>query len=371
MKLLSTLFFILLISIGANGQQSYETIDINGVSREYYLYLPSGYDPQSESLPILFMLHGIGGTAQATSGYGLNTLANNERFIPVYLQGMNNGWGQSSWNNGTLLESNAEDLAFISNLLDSINANPAINIDLSRVYMSGISMGSIMTYNACRYMSDRIAAVVCHIGTMSTEDMNNFNPAYPVPTLHKHGTNDQTVPYDSNPLPSLSLVPETIEQLKTTNGWQGDSTVTTIPDLASDGITVDKIVYNCTTPLELWRMNNAEHVLLFMPTNDTNSTEVTWEFLKQHTHPNPSTANQTEFEKIDLDLYPNPTKSALIFVNFDEFSTFSIYSITGELIQKDLEASYTIDVSDLENGIYILQLKSLAGNVISKRIVKE
>jgi len=371
MKLLTLLSFTLIFSNYGISQQSYNTIDINGVSREYYQYLPTAYDPQTESLPVLFTLHGIGGTALATSGYGLNGIADNERFIPVYLQGMTNGWGQTSWNNGTLLESNAEDLAFISNLLDSLNADPAVNIDMSRVYMTGISMGSIMTYNACRYMSDRIAAVVCHIGTMSTEDMNNFNPAYPVPTLHKHGTNDQTVPYDTNPLPSLSLVPETIEQLKITNGWQGDSTVTAIPDLASDGITVDKIVYNTTTPLELWRMNDAGHVLLFMPSNDTNSTDVTWEFLKQHTHPNPSTASQTAHEKIEFDLYPNPTSSELVFVHYNSFDTYSIYEASGKLIASDIPTTYHIDVTDLQNGLYIFEFRSKSGQIVRKRITKE
>lgn len=352
-------------------QQSYNTIDINGVSREYYQYLPSGYDPQSESLPVVFTLHGIGGTALATSGYGFNNRADNERFIPVYLQGMTNVWGQTSWNNGTLLQSDAEDLTFISNLLDSLNENPDINIDLSRIYMTGISMGSIMTYNACRYMSDRIAAVVCHIGTMSTEDLTNFNPAYPVPTLHKHGTTDQTVPYDSNPLPSLSLVPETIAQLKITNSWQGDSTVTTIPDLASDGITVDKIVYNTTTPLELWRMNNADHILLFKPLNDTNSTDVTWEFLKQHTHPNPSTANQSIYEKIEFDLYPNPVSTDLVFMHFDSFQSYSIFDASGKLLDENIKSTYLIDVRHLNNGVYIFEFTSKSGQIIRKKITKK
>ncbi|MEO9533313.1 MAG: PHB depolymerase family esterase [Crocinitomicaceae bacterium] len=371
MKKLGFLLLLALFSTNVFSQQTYETISINGVEREYYMYLPTGYDPGTEELPLLLMLHGIGGTALATSGYGMNQLADSERFIPVYLQGANNGWGQSAWNNGTLLASDAEDLAFISNVIDTINTDVNVNINMARVYMTGISMGSIMTYTACRYMSDRIAAVVCHIGTMSTEDMNNFTPAYPVPTLHKHGTDDQTVPYDSNPVPSLSLVPETIDQLKITNGWNGDSTVTTIPDLAADGITVDKIVYDCTTPLELWRMNDADHILLFEPNNDTNSTEVTWEFLKQYTHPNPSTSSIEKNKSVEAKLFPNPAKESLQFINHGEFQRIDIYSFDGKLIKEGLVPNALINIDFLEAGTYLFKLTNSKEQIAIQKIIVE
>jgi len=371
MKTILSFLTIGLITFNSTAQQTYETIDINGETREYYQYLPTGYDANTEELPLLFVLHGIGGTALATAGYGMNQLADNERFIPVYLQGANNLFGQSSWNNGTGLESDAEDLAFISILLDSINNDPNVDINMSRVYMTGISMGSIMTYNACRYMSDRIAAVVCHIGTMSTEDLTNFTPEYPVPTLHKHGTNDGTVPYAGTALPSLSLVQETIDQLKISNGFQGDSTIIPLPDNASDGITIDKIVYNCTTPLELWRMNNADHILLFEPANDTNSTEVTWEFLKQHTHPNPSTATLKEDVQTQARIYPNPANTEINLINHGDFKSYQILGMDGRIMLESTQTSGQIDIQDIDAGTYILSLVDLNGRISNQQFIKE
>lgn len=367
MKKHITLVLFLFVSLSSFNQQTYNTIDVNGISREYYQYLPTGYDPLTESLPVIFALHGIGGTASATSTYGLNQLANTERFIPIYLQGKVNSWNQTSWNNGIALQSDAEDLAFVSNLLDTLNTN--LSIDMSRIYMTGISMGAIMTYNVCRHMSDRIAAVVCHIGTMSTEDMNNFNPLFPVPTLHMHGTNDPTVPYNSNPVATLSLVPETIAKLKTTNGWNGDSTVTTIANNANDGITVDRIVYDCTTPLELWRMNDAGHVLLFEPMNDTGSVDVTWGFLKQFTHSSPAAAEISALDAIKPMIYPNPANDHLEFINYANYNSVAIYSIDGKLVLGDIKATGVINLDFLDAGTYLFEFSSNKDSKVVQKII--
>ena len=369
MRVVLTVCILTFLEFVCWSQQTHETININDVNREYYQYLPTGYDAQTEELPVVFILHGLGGTAQNTSTYGWNAIADTARYIAIYPQGLLNQYNQTAWNNGTLLASDGEDLAFISQLIDSLNADTDISIDLSRVYMTGISMGAIMTYRVSRYMSDRIAAVVCHIGTMSDIDLTNYNPAYPVPTLHKHGTEDQTVPYDTNKLASLSLVPQTIDQLKIINGWNGDSTVTTIPDNGSDNITVDRIVYNCSTPLELWRMNDADHILLFEAFgSDTNSTEVTWGFLQQFTHANPSAASVKELQVKTAKVFPNPTNGILNVVNYFDFETVAIYSVEGKFIERRKTKS-SFDLSHLDKGLYLLKFTDKNQIVSTQKIM--
>ncbi|MBD3635920.1 MAG: T9SS type A sorting domain-containing protein [Crocinitomicaceae bacterium] len=361
---------ILIITTSSTlSQQTYETVIVNGVEREYYQYLPSTYDPQTDQLPVVFLLHGLGDNALNTSTYGMNTIAESEKFIVIYPQGMPNSQGNNAWNNNTLVASTAEDLAFLSNLIDTVNTEESI--DLSRVYFSGISMGAIMTYTACRYMSDRIAAAVCHIGTMSNQELGNYNPAYPVPVLHKHGTDDQTVPYSGTPFPSLSLVQATIDKLKSSNGWLGDSTVTTIPDNAADGITVDRIVYNCITPLELWRMNNAGHILLFQPYNDTSSFAVEWGFLQQFSHSNPAPAGIQEEENVSPFFYPNPANKVIHLVNYFDFDQLMIYSVDGKLISTSGIVQETIDVSTLSRGTYILKFIDNNKNFSTQKVVIE
>lgn len=366
MKHLALLTVLLSVSFHSWSQLSSESIEVNGVTRSYYQYLPTGYDPGTEQVPIVFLLHGIGGTAANCATYGLNPIADTARFIAIYPQGVSNG-SQTSWNNGTFLASNAEDVLFVSRLIDSLNND--YNINLARVYMSGISMGSIMTYTLCNQLSDRIAAAGCMIGTMSTTDYTSFAPTYPVPTIHSHGTADGTVPYNSGALPSLTLVPQTLEKLKTTNGFQGDSVITAIPDNAADGITIDKIVYNCTTPLEHWKWNNADHTLMYQPANDTTVLIYNWHFFYQFTHPNPSTASIDHTAAPKVKMYPNPSKGKLTIVNHDQFESLMVYSMDGQEQFKLTSLASEIDMSSLSPGSYILQFVDKSGRASIERFI--
>ena len=361
-----------------SAQQTYETIDVEGSTREYYRYLPSGYTP-GEIMPVVVVLHGIGDNALNMSNVGFNQIADTARFIPVYLQGEMNMWSQTSWNNGTLLASNANDVLFISKVIDELE--DSIDVDLSRVYVTGFSMGSIMTYRAASQLSDRIAAIACFAGTMSDSDLNASGQLYPVPTLHCHGTADTQVPYDGTPLPSLSLVPATMDKNKTLNGWAGDSTVTSLPDNASDGVTVDKIVYNCTTPLELWRMNNADHIWMYQPVNDTSNIYVAWYFFLDKQHPNPSTASiETIEQDITLKVFPNPANDQIsirVDLNTSENVEINLIDVVGSQVDNvykgNMQAGANIveyEISNLPSGIYFLQLKGAASTKTMKLIKK-
>jgi len=361
---------LLTLIAGINGfaQQTFENIDISGSTRDYYKYLPTNFDSATESVPLIIILHGIGGTALQLTGGQYNQVADTARFIPVYLQGKLNSYNQTSWNNGTLLASTENDVLFISKVIDEMKT--LHNIDLSRVYVTGISMGSIMTYKAMRHLDDRIAAVSCHIGTMSTEEINNYAPNHVIPVQHVHGTADATVPYDSGALPSLSLVPQTIDKLKTVNGWVGDSTITNIPDIMADGITIEKIVYNCTTPLELWKMNNGGHIYLLPGVNDVSGVLISWEFLSQFTHPNPVTASIEDTEtNLSVNFYPNPAKNELFITKFQNVKTLQIYTVNGQLVKTVQNPNEIINIDSLRNGVYTIKVTGKSNQLSHHKFV--
>ncbi len=361
---------LLALIVGFNGisQQTFENIDISGSNREYYKYLPTNFDSNTESVPLIIIMHGIGGTALQLTTSQYNLTADTARFIPVYLQGKLNSIGQTSWNNGTLLASTENDVLFISNLIDEMKV--LHNIDLSRVYVTGVSMGSIMTYKAIRHLDDRIAAVSCHIGTMSTEEITDYAPTHKIPVQHIHGTLDTTVPYDSNPFPSLSLVPETLTKLKAVNDWNGDSTVTTLPDIIADGITVDKIVYDCTTPLEFWRMNNAGHIFLIPGINDVSGVHISWEFFYRFSHPNPSTANlDNKSTDFNVEFYPNPATNTLFIKQFHTVKTLTIFDVNGKEVLTESNVSELLDISNLSNGVYSIKASSANELITVKKLV--
>lgn len=336
-------------------QLNSKSIEVGAATRDYVEYIPVNYQ-NNEEAPLIIILHGIGGLASDYATFGLNGIADTARFVSAYLQGEPNALNQTAWNNGTLLASGADDLAFIENIIDTMAVE--YNIDRSKVYMVGISMGAIMTYKVLHNLSDKIAAAVCHIGTMSNDEIANYNPAIPRPVMQVHGVNDVVVPYSGTALPSLGLVPPTLAKLKSVNGWNGDSTITNIPDVAADGITIEKIVYNTTTRLEHWKMNGpgAGHIVLFEPTNDTSGMEITWHFLREFTHPNP-TLNTSSIEKAPeaVRFFPNPATNTLNIVNAANYEKLAIYSIQQKLVLETTELN-SIDVSTLNAGVYILHV---------------
>lgn len=140
----STILLVaLLLSSILWSQQTNENVDIGATNRTYVQYLPTGFNPATESLPVVFCLHGIGDVSTNMANIGFNQIGDTARFISIYPQGLTNAFGQSSWNNGTLLSSTANDIDFFHAMMNDMILN--YNADPSRIYVSGFSMGSIMS----------------------------------------------------------------------------------------------------------------------------------------------------------------------------------------------------------------------------------
>lgn len=76
-----------------------------------------------------------------------------------------------------------------------------------------------------------------------------------------------------------------------------------------------------------------------------------------------------EYASNNLKLYPNPT-SDIINISGEEIQRVSLYNILGEVVYSSNENSLNtaIDVSELENGIYIVSVTSVAGVTSSHKI---
>lgn len=285
-KLFAIIIITFSTSLASNyAQFSNKTMDVGGTSRSYRQYLPTGFNAISEpGLPLIIALHGIGDNMTNFSGVGFNYIADTARFIVVYPQGLPNLLSQNSWNNGTLLASSADDIGFLSMLMDTMKVK--YDIDFSKVYFTGFSMGGIMTYHMLCALPSRIAAIASVSGPMSDADVSACNPGRAVPVMHMHGTADGTVPYNTGALPSLSLVPTTMAFWQNNNGCS-DSTVYNLPNtVLADSITVDTISSNaCNAPVILWRENGADHQWLYKPVNDVDATPEIWLFFRDKIHP--------------------------------------------------------------------------------------
>ncbi len=350
-------------------QQTTETINIDGVTRQYIQYLPANFNASTESLPSVIILHGLGGTNTQMATAGFNLIADTARCIVYYPQGLPNLFGQNAWNNGTAASSTANDIDFMNFLMDKSLSD--FNADITRQYVTGFSMGSIMSYHLACNLNNRVAAIGAMAGPMSTSDLNACNPSYSTPIIHLHGTNDATVPYNSNALPSLSLVTETLDFWKNQKNCGTTQDSTRITDSANDGLTTDRFVYNdCNADgsLEHWRINGGGHDYYVEPLNDFSHAIEVWLFLRKWSHPNPLSPSVNVInENLDLTIFPNPATDYIeIELTNQQLLGVQLISQEGKQIMIGVENPFPI--AQLENGIYYLKVKT-DKSALTKRIV--
>lgn len=188
------------------------TINVDGKTREYWLYVPASVKGQ-ENVPVVFSLHGRGGTDDPKDpGKPLFTsLAEEKKFIVVYPQGRDaekdkadypgDDWkagfgGTTGWE--ATGKENA-DTKFIKALVDKIqadyktrnNSNSNISVDPKRFYLCGFSMGGMMTYACAKVLNGTFAAYGSCSGYPLNEFHMNLATEKPIPFIHLHGNQDQ------------------------------------------------------------------------------------------------------------------------------------------------------------------------------------
>jgi poly(3-hydroxybutyrate) depolymerase len=180
MKNLFKLFFsvlsLLSVSIFANAEE----ILVAGKPRNIISYAPTGLP---KNRPLIISMHGFNQDARYQQEKAQwEAIADTAKFVVVYPDGLNRRWDIS----GTT------DLDFITTIIDSMEQR--YGIDRKRVYLSGFSMGGMMSYYAATKIADKIAAIAPVSGYPLRE--SNYNSSRPIPIIHVHGDADDVVIYD-------------------------------------------------------------------------------------------------------------------------------------------------------------------------------
>ncbi len=172
------------------------TIVVSGERREYLVHVPDSYDP-AEPSPLVISLHaGATWPAHQKNLSHWNRLADENGFIVVYPSGTPVLFDiVRIWR--TMPEDVMEDVRFISALIDTLEAE--YNIEPTRIYANGMSLGGGLAFALSCALSDRIAAVgvVAAAQSLPTDWCTD---ARPVPMMVFHGDADRIVPYDGGPL---------------------------------------------------------------------------------------------------------------------------------------------------------------------------
>ena len=199
------------IEFGVKTDNVARTINVDGKTREYWLYVPASVKGQ-ENVPVVFSLHGRGGTDDPKDpGKPLFTsLAEEKKFIVVYPQGRDaekdkadypgDDWkagfgGTTGWE--ATGKENA-DTKFIKALVDKIQddyktrnaSNSNISVDPKKFYLCGFSMGGMMTYACAKVLNGTFAAYGSCSGYPLNEFHMNLATKNPIPFIHMHGNND-------------------------------------------------------------------------------------------------------------------------------------------------------------------------------------
>lgn len=199
------------IEFGVKTDNVARTINVDGKTREYWLYVPASVKGQ-ENVPVVFSLHGRGGTDDPKDpGKPLFTsLAEEKKFIVVYPQGRDaekdkadypgDDWkagfgGTTGWE--ATGKENA-DTKFIKALVDKIQAdyktknasNSNISVDPTKFYLCGFSMGGMMTYACAKVLNGTFAAYGSCSGYPLNEFHMNLATENPIPFIHLHGNQD-------------------------------------------------------------------------------------------------------------------------------------------------------------------------------------
>jgi hypothetical protein len=90
--------------------------------RSYRLHVPAGYRPD-RPVPAVLLLHGNGGSAaDLDDESGLSELGDRFGFLAVYPQGLAIGAGRSFWAAAGRVEAGVDELRFMADLLDDLQA---------------------------------------------------------------------------------------------------------------------------------------------------------------------------------------------------------------------------------------------------------
>jgi len=190
---------------GAQRSASRDTLRIGGDTRTYIVHAPRGANSRRAPMPLVIAMHGGGGNAQnADVMMRFSSLVERERLVVVYPDGAGratrgaSGPAMYTWNAGHCcgyaLKNDVNDVAFINALIDTMSTR--FSIDASRIYVTGMSNGAMMSHRVGRELSRRVAAIAPVVGAVFGDEPP---AASPVSAIIINGLLDRSVPSAGGP----------------------------------------------------------------------------------------------------------------------------------------------------------------------------
>ncbi len=278
--------------------------------RTFRHYIPKSDRPNSDrpkpdaAMPLVIVLHGGGGMAagvEASTRFQLTQLAREEKFAVVYPDAFEKHWndGRDAIISIAHIEK-IDDVKFIEALIDDMAGRT--NVDLHRVFVTGISNGGMMSLRLACELSHRARAVAAVVGNLADITAASCAPANPVSVLVVNGTLDPLVPYQGGFVTDYARrrgkvisTDATMEIFRTAGHCAGTAEVLPLPDRdRNDASTITQYTWgNCDdgARVRLLKISGGGHTwpgtdhvlrrLTGVMNNDIKGSEVLWAFFNE------------------------------------------------------------------------------------------
>ena len=340
-----------------------QTFEWQGTQRQYLIKIPENH---SETMPILYFLHGLGDNiTRLDNEFHFQQVADEFQWTVVIPQALSQS-GATMWNAG-LMASSIDDSGFLMALLDALAEQYPINLD--SVFFTGFSMGGFMTHRMAIEHGDRITACA-PVSGLITHTMASYTAVAPVRMLHIHGTSDPVVGYDGNSQyfgGNLGLSVEAIlNYWKNANHCTGEPTIDTLPDLHNDGLRFVRYTYDCGTDLQhlkviggnhTWYLNENQYDIAYF-------TEITRFFKGDPTPTNVAHHPETT----SLKVYPNPAWG-LFNIEVEETTRVQVIDVLGKVVMEErlTPGIHQVDSRAWPEGVYFVRGEGVYSKVVVSR----
>ncbi len=369
------MFFVFICSyFTANAQ--YLEFEHEGINRQYIYYEPLGLNEQK---PLVFVMHGFTGDASGIKNYsGMNQIADQYGFAVCYPRGTIDSGGNRFWNVGYAFheDETVNDVGFLTELATYLQTNYDLNPDFT--FATGMSNGGEMCYMLACQANDTFKAVAPVAGMILQDILDECQDSTPIPIFEIHGSQDNVTPISGDPnnndgWGAYPSIPFTINYFSEKNECSTLQTET-LPDIdPSDGsYVVSEKHLNGINNNEVWyyEIIGGGHDWPGAWGNmDINAGEEAWLFFQKYIDDILSSNSYSFLEK-NIDVFPNPTNGLIHVKSNDLFDILeiSLVNVLGTTIEIN-PFNESIDLSDINTGIYFLSVKTSKG-MITKKIVR-
>ena len=294
-------------------------INVDGCIRSYRLHIPLSYDG-SNPVPIVFVLHGTGtpGVNSFTmkNGLDMDEKSDEEGFIVVYPNGEMFRFSYLLKRPAPILDfysiatvsrmwncwdiNNIDDVEFIRTLINHLETT--VNINDSRIFITGVSGGAMMTYRLGAELSGIIAAIAPVSGAIggimyAPKPDNTLQPyiipepSNPLPVIIFHGMQDQAVLYEGGwvknfKLGSFEMWHYQLSVNESVSFWVEQNNCDPIPEINQTGneLIITRTYTNGSQGSEVILVTyvNGPHGWFFSPSHELSATDLMWEFFELH-----------------------------------------------------------------------------------------